>query len=193
MMALLTACTLQPISNDIQTINNTVQVEVTTEQFVDLPLPKQLQQDVNVSQLITAQWGEESKQKLLVQLQVDQQRVVLAGFSAWGVKLLSLTYLSDETGNKIETNVMTGLSETLPKPEQVLFNVMLAIWPENAWQVPLANIGWKLKENELQRLLIDENGNVVVTIDYQKKPYLDGKITFKHHRLNYTVVIETKK
>lgn len=192
-MTLLTACSLQPITNDIQPINNAMQVEVTTAKFVDLPLPKQLQQDVNVSQLITVQWGEESKQKLLVQLQVDEHRVVLAGFSAWGVKLLSLSYLSDETGSKIETNVMAGLNETLPKPEQVLFNVMLAVWPEKAWQLPLAKIGWKLKETELQRLLIDENGEVVVVINYQTKPYLDGRITFKHHRLNYTVAIETKK
>ena len=192
-LLMLTACSLQPASNEVQPSSEALKVELTTGQFVDLPLPKQLQQNVNVSQLITAQWGEEKKQQLLVQLQVDEQRVVLAGFSAWGAKLLTLSYLNDETSNKIESSVMTGLSETLPKPEQVLFNVMLAIWPQAAWQPSLAKIGWELKEQGLQRLLVDEDGDVVISIDYQKKPYLDGKITFQHHRLNYRVIIETNK
>ena len=189
---LLTACTLQPTSPAIDPVKGLLQTEITTDQFVDLPLPSQLQQVINVSQLITAQWGEDNKQQLLMQLQVDEQQIVLAGFSAWGAPLLSLTYLSDEEGNKIETHVMNGLSDSLPKPEQVLFNLMLAIWPESAWRIPLDKIGWKLQEIGLQRLLVDESGNVVITIDYQNKPYLDGKITFKHQLLNYTIMIETK-
>ncbi|MDA7746678.1 DUF3261 domain-containing protein [Psychromonas sp.] len=170
----------------------TIQVEISPGEFVDLPQPSALQQDINVSQLISAQWGEENKQKLLVQLQVDQEKVVLAGFSAWGVKLLSITYFGKQSGNKIETHVMTGLGQTLPSPEQVLSNVMLSIWPLDSWKNPLASIGWTLQEANLQRLLIDENGHVVITIDYQKMPYLDGKITFKNQRLNYVVEIETK-
>ena len=47
---------------------DSVQVEITPEQAVTLPQPKDLQQNINVSQLITAQWGEGNKQKLLVQL-----------------------------------------------------------------------------------------------------------------------------
>jgi len=187
---LLSACSINP---KMQLAIHSVQVELAPQQFVDLPQPKDLQQSVNVSQLITAQWGDSNKQKLLVQLQVDRQQVVLAGFSAWGVKLLSLSYFGSEVGNKIETDVMAGLANTLPKPEQVLFYVMLSIWPESSWQAPLSSIGWKLQERDLQRLLIDENGEEVVIIDYQKKPYLDGKITFKHQRLNYTVIIKTKQ
>ncbi|TEW54090.1 DUF3261 domain-containing protein [Psychromonas sp. RZ22] len=186
---LLSACSMQP---KMQQATHPVQVEITPGQFVNLPQPKELQQNVNVSQLITAQWGEANQQQMLTQLQVDQEKVVLAGFSAWGVKLLSLTYLGEDGGNKIETNVIAGFADKLPQPEQVLFNVMLSIWPKSSWDKPLAAIGWKLKETALQRLLIDQNGKVVVTIDYQKKTHLDGKITFKHQGLNYTVIIETK-
>lgn len=187
---LLSGCSLQPA---MQSNTDSVQVEITPEQVVTLPQPKDLQQNINVSQLITAQWGEGNKQKLLVQLQVDEQQVVLAGFSAWGVKLLSLTYYGEQANNKIETNVMTSLAGTLPDPQQVLFNVMLSIWPESSWEKPLTAIGWKLQESDLQRLLIDQNGKVVVVIDYERKPLLTGKITFKHQLLNYTVVIETKQ
>lgn len=172
---------------------HSVQVEVGPGLLVDLPQPDQLQQNINVSQLITAQWGDKNKQQLLVQLQVDDQQVALAGFSAWGAKLLSLNYFGEQAGNKVETNVMTGLAGSLPEPEQVLFNVMLSIWPTQAWQKSLAAIGWTLQEKGLQRQLIDQNGHIVVIIDYEKKPYLDGKITFKHNDLNYKVIIETKQ
>lgn len=184
---LLSACSLQP------SIQAGAEVEITSGQVVTLPQPKDLQQNINVSQLITAQWGKGNKQKLLVQLQVDDQKVVLAGFSAWGVKLLSLTYYGKQANNKIETNIMSGLDGTLPKPQQVLFNVMLSIWPKNAWETPLKIIGWELQESESQRLLINEKGDVVIVINYDKRPSLTGKITFKHQLLNYTVVIETKQ
>lgn len=187
-LLLLSACSMQPTVHSIQVpIQDAIQVEVSEKHFITLPLPAQLQQNVSVNQLISAQWGEEKQQKLLVQLQVDKHQVVFAGFSAWGMKLLSLHY----SGEEIKTDLLAGLSESLPKPEQVLFNIMIAIWPVEAWQPSLDAIGWQLQEQGLQRLLLDENEKVIVRIDYQKTPYLDGKITLHHQVLDYTVVIET--
>ena len=120
---LLSACTLQPR-------NQLVQVAIDKNVYISLPQPKQLGRNINVSQLISAQWDGQKTRDLLVQLEVDEQHVVLAGFSAWGVKLLSLTY----SGDKIDSYVLTGLASTLPAPENILFNVMLSIWPVQAWQ-----------------------------------------------------------
>jgi hypothetical protein len=187
-LMLLSACSLQP---KFEQGVHPVEVEVTNGVFVVLPKPGQLKQELNVSQLITAYWGEEGKaqqQKLFVQLQVDQQQVVLAGFSSWGARILSLNY----SGVQIDTYVMADLADTLPKPEQVLFNVMLSIWPVESWITPLQKIGWQLKETNLQRLLIDQKGRVVVEINYQNKPYLTGLISFKHLALNYQIDIETE-
>lgn len=185
---ILSACSLQPA---LEQVKQPVAVEISSGVFVSLPKPAQLKQVLNVSQLITAHWNNEGKeqrqQKLLVQLQVDQEQVVLAGFSSWGARILSLNYSAEQ----INTYVMTGLADTLPKPEQVLFNVMLSIWPVEAWIIPLQQIGWQLKEAALQRLLIDDQGQVIVEINYQKKPYLTGLISFKHLILNYQVDIET--
>lgn len=173
----------------MQPAKHSVAVEVDKDKFVVLPSPADFAETINVSQLISAQWGKQAQQKLLVQLQVDPQRVVLAGFSAWGAKLLSLDY----SGNEINTYVLSGFSDVLPKPEQILFNVMLSIWPIQAWQKPLTKIGWKLQQQGLQRLLLDDQGKVIVHINYQQQPYLDGTITFKHLGLNYTIIIETNK
>ena len=177
---MLSACSMLPATQSVQ-------VELDKNKFVQLPKASEFGENVNVSQLISAKWGNASEQQLLVQLEIDSEKVVLAGFSAWGAKLLSLNYANDE----IKTYVLSGFSETLPKPEQILFNVMLSIWPLETWQQPLDQIGWKLQEKGLQRQLLDPQGEVVVVIDYQTKPYLNGKITFKHLRLNYTVMIET--
>lgn len=183
-LLLLSACTLQP---DPVQKNSNIQVEISDDIWVSLPKPAELQQTLHVSQLISAQWGQQQQQKLPVQLQVDDHKVVLAGFSSWGARILSLTYTDDQ----IETYVMIGLGASLPKPEQILFNVMLSIWPVKVWQAPFHKIGWKLVENDLQRLLINERGEVVIKINYQTKPYLSGKITFKHLKLDYQIIIET--
>jgi len=164
-----------------------VKVEVAKDVFLTLPKPNQLEKNIDASQLISATWGEQKEQSLLVQLQADQQKVVLAGFSAWGAKLLSLDY----SGDKIETYVLSGFSDTLPKPQQILFNVMLSLWPTTAWQPELDKIGWQLTEQPLQRTLIDEKGNVIITINYENEAPLAGLITLKHHTLNYIITIKT--
>ncbi|WP_354622780.1 DUF3261 domain-containing protein [Psychromonas sp. MME2] len=181
-MFILSACSMQPLQNRADPL----QVEVAKNTFVTLPTPAQLQRTLDISQLISAQWGEQ-QQQLMVQLQVDSQQLVLAAFSAWGAPLLSVKY----TEQKIETSTIPGLAANLPKPEQVLFNVMLSIWPAQAWQTPFANIGWSLMATEKQRLLMDGNGDLIMQIDYQTTPHLQGLITIKHLQLNYIINIET--
>lgn len=173
----------------MQPVPNLVQVEVDKGVFVRLPQPIELGQELNVSQLLTAQWGENKEQKLLMQLQVDQKSVVLAGFSAFGARILSISY----SGKEIKSSVLTGLGDKLPKPEQVLFNVMLSIWPVNAWSKPLGKIGWELAEQGLKRELMDQNGQIIAEINYQRQPYINGIIVFKHNVLDYSITIETKK
>ena len=182
LVALLSGCSMQPKTYPVL-------VEIDDAIFVSLPKPAELKQSLNVSQLITAQWGQGKQQKLQVQLQVDKQQVVLAGFSAWGARLLSLNY----SGKEIQTSVLSGLTDTLPKPEQVLFNVMLSIWPIESWQAPLSKIGWQLIESPLGRKLLDNNGQVIIDVTYQRLPYIDGVIVFKHYKLDYTITIETNK
>lgn len=181
----LSGCAVNP---PLKQQTHLVQVEVSQGVFISLPTPAQLQHSLTVSQLISAQWGEQQQQQLLVQLQVDSEQVVLAGFSSWGARILSLNY----TAGKIDTYIMPGLGESLPKPEQVLFNVMLAIWPAESWYTSLNSIGWRLQEQPLKRLLINSDNQVVVEISYTTTPHLAGLITFKHIPLNYTIKIETK-
>jgi hypothetical protein len=162
------------------------QVSIAPDTLVTLPTAAQLGYSLTASQLITAQWAEKTHQ-LPVQLQVDSQKLALAGFSSWGSRILSLTY----ENQTIEASVLPGLGDTLPKPEQVLFNLMLTLWPLDAWHKPLEDVGWQLIETAQHRQLIDDEGMVVADINYQSPQHLDGDITFINHHLGYTITIKT--
>jgi hypothetical protein len=149
-------------------------------------LPGALGYCLTASQLVTVEYEDENHQ-LPVQLQVDPERLALAGFSSWGSRIMSLTYEKQE----ITTSVVPGLGQTLPDPEQILFNVMITLWPLEAWTEPLDSIGWQLKESPKQRQLIDDQQQVVATIRYETEPYFDGQVVFLNHSLNLKVTIKT--
>ncbi|MDB1123257.1 DUF3261 domain-containing protein [Vibrio algarum] len=161
-------------------------VEIAPKTTVQLPLPKDLQQIITVNQLITATWNEKNHQ-LPVVLEVNEHAVKLAGFSSWGTRILSLEYTEDN----IETEVLSGLGASLPDPKQVLFYLMITLWPEEVWQVKLADIGWQLTETPSQRTLFDNEGKKVVIIQYTNKDKLSGDIHMQNTISNYQITIQT--
>ncbi|WP_299019756.1 DUF3261 domain-containing protein [uncultured Photobacterium sp.] len=182
LLAVLTGCANQSSTSPV--MQN--QVEIRPGMQVTLPEPEQLGNTLIASQLITAQWQDQTNQ-LPVQLEVSRDKIVLAGFSSWGARILSLTYQE----KVIETQVLPGLGETLPKPEQVLFNLMLTLWPAESWQQSLQAVGWRLKDSPELRQLIDDKGDVVIEIHYNSVPHLDGDILFKDKKLGYLISIRT--
>ena len=46
---------------------------------------------------------------------------------------------------------MAGLGNTLPKPEQVLFNLMITLYPLDVWQPRLQQTGWTLTEQQTEK------------------------------------------
>ena len=97
----LSACSLVPHQS-------TPQVDIAENTQVNLPTPASLGYQLAASQLITASWvidGKPTSEQLPVQLQVTSNEVVLAGFSSWGTRVLSLSY----DGEQIQTEVLNGL------------------------------------------------------------------------------------
>lgn len=165
-------------------------VEIAKDRSVQLPQPSQLGYQVTASQLISAQWTTpkgKQVQQLPVQLEVSNSKIVLAGFSSWGTRLLSLSYQD----NHIETKVMSGLDGVLPDPEQILFNLMITLWPKETWHAPLDNLGWQIVESDNQRVIVDETGQKVIEIEYQHQQPLKGTIRFTHKSLDYLIEIQT--
>ncbi|MEZ8513402.1 DUF3261 domain-containing protein [Vibrio splendidus] len=183
MGVMLTACSMvsqQPTGASVS-INNDTELA--------LPLPAELGYSLTASQLISATW-ETDTQQLPVQVEVTPDKVVLAGFSSWGTRILSLQYQNQA----IETQVLSGLGATLPQPEQVLFNLMLTLWSTEAWTQPLQTIGWHLVDTDNTRTVFDDDQQAIIRIEYQAKanePKLSGDIVFKHLIQGYTITIQT--
>ncbi|WP_390905118.1 DUF3261 domain-containing protein [Vibrio fortis] len=183
LVATLSACSLGP--------QNTRQAMVTIDETtqVALPSPETLGYSLTASQLITASWSD-TQQQLPVQLQVNENKVVLAGFSSWGTRILSLQYQDDT----IETQVLTGLDNALPAPEQVLFNLMLTLWPIEAWQRSMSDIDWYIVETDNQRVVYDESNTPIIEIHYSSadnQQKVEGDIVFEHLTQDYRINIQT--
>lgn len=164
-------------------------VSINNDTELALPLPAELGYSLTASQLISATW-ETDTQQLPVQVEVTADKVVLAGFSSWGTRILSLQYQNQV----IDTQVLSGLGATLPQPEQVLFNLMLTLWPTEAWTQPLQTIGWHLVDTDNTRTVFDNDQQAIIRIEYQAKanePKLSGDIVFKHLIQGYTITIQT--
>ncbi|MEZ8281821.1 DUF3261 domain-containing protein [Vibrio splendidus] len=164
-------------------------VSINKDTELALPLPAELGYSLTASQLISATW-ETDTQQLPVQVEVTTDKVVLAGFSSWGTRILSLQYQNQV----IDTQVLSGLGATLPQPEQVLFNLMLTLWPAEAWTQPLQNISWHLVDTDNTRTVFDDDQQAIIRIEYQAKanePKLSGDIVFKHLIQGYTITIQT--
>lgn len=177
---ILMGCASKPIKQPNQ-------VEVAQETFVTLPQPAEYGSDLSLSQLISVEF-QGTKQQLPVQLELTGNDLVLAGFASWGSRLLSLDY----DGMTLDTYVMAGLADTLPPPEQVLFNVMITLWPLDAWQSSLESINWQLNEDGNHRILRDESGNIILDVGYDSiTDKLSGDITLSSPHLGYIITIKT--
>ncbi len=179
----VSACSLTPRSA-------TPVVQITEQEQVNLPTPSDLGYSLTASQLIEATWNSDEQKRteqLPVQLQVNSDKLVLAGFSSWGTRILSLNYQDDE----ITTEVLSGLGGVLPPPDQVLFNLMITLWPVSAWEAPLNKVRWQIIDNYNTRAIFDNSGKKVIDIQYSNKDRLSGDIIFHHLIDNYTIKIKT--
>jgi len=179
----VSACSLTPQSA-------TPVVQITQQEQVSLPTPGDLGYSLTASQLIEATWNSNKQKRteqLPVQLQVSGDKLVLAGFSSWGTRILSLNYQDDE----ITTEVLSGLGGVLPPPEQVLFNLMITLWPVSACEAPLNKERWQIIDNYNTRAIFDNSGKKIIEIQYSNKYRLSGDIVFHHLIDNYTIKIKT--
>ena len=191
----LTACLTHSNTSSSNSSEENNRIQIADDTWVALPQPSDLGYTLTASQLLSVRYIDQTKKnqsnQLPIQLQITQDKLVLAGFSSWGTRLLSLTYQD----NQLDTYVMAGLGNTLPKPEQVLFNLMITLYPLDVWQPRLQQTGWTLTEQQTektkQRTLFDNHGKLIAEINYASFDPLKGDITFINHALDFTIVIKT--
>lgn len=150
--------------------------------LVTLPAPG-IEPAISQQQLLTAQVKGKT-QSLMVLLNADGQKVMLAGLSPLGVRLFRLSY--DSAGVKTEQSIALP---DLPPASQVLADIMLSYWPVTAWE-PQLPTGWTLKDIGSRRELRDESHSPVETIQYLEREGLRQPVSIQHHRFGYSIMIQ---
>ena len=133
-------------------------------------------------QLLTANVNGKSY-SLIALLDVNGERLSLAGLSSLGVRLFLLNY--DKQGIHTEQSMM--LPE-LPPAEQVLSDIMLSYWPVESW-VPNLPKGWTLIDDELARELRDEQKQLVSVVTYQLAEDKRIPVTIDNNVFGYQIMI----
>lgn len=149
---------------------------------VTLPAPG-ITPAISQQQLLTAQ-VKGKKQSLMVLLNADSQKIMLAGLSPLGIRLFRLTY--DSTGVKTEQSIT--LPE-LPPASQVLADIMLSYWSIASWEPQLPK-GWTLKDIDSRRELRDENNELIETIHYLSRDDSRQPVSIQHYRFGYVIAIQ---
>ncbi|WP_277622327.1 DUF3261 domain-containing protein [Chimaeribacter californicus] len=149
---------------------------------VTLPAPG-ISPAIHGQQLLTGTFKGQ-QQSLVVLLNADAQRLSLAGLSSLGIRLFQLTY--DAQG--IHTRQALVLPD-LPPAAQVLADVMLGLWPVEAWQGRLPP-GWTLNDEGDTRRLCDEHGKRVTEIRYQRRHGQRKPVSLEQYVFGYHITIQ---
>jgi uncharacterized protein YcfL len=150
--------------------------------LVTLPAPG-ISPSITQQQLLSAHVKGKT-QSLMVLLNADQQKIMLAGLSPLGIRLFRLTY--DKQGVTTEQSIT--LPE-MPPASQVLADIMLSYWPISAWQ-PQLPTGWTLKDIDSRRELRDDQGELIETIHYLTRNGSRQPVSIQHYRFGYVISIQ---
>lgn len=124
------------------------------------------------------------RHELLCVLELHRNRVSLVGLSPQGLKLFTLQY----DGNTL----VIDKSPLVPKqlqPQQVLADIQLALWPEQAIKNHLDR-PWRVQQDSRVRELFYEN-NLAAAVRYEMDDPMQGAFTLTNHNYGYSLRVET--
>jgi hypothetical protein len=116
-------------------------------------------------------------------LEVDAAQLQLVGL-AFGQRVLSLRY--DGKGLTSWRHVMLP---SQVRPEDVLEDIQLALWPAAAIAQALPP-GWRIEDTGLHRSLYLGDA-VIATIDYSGQPRWSGTVVLQNLRYKYRLTIQS--
>jgi hypothetical protein len=116
-------------------------------------------------------------------LEVDPFHVELVGL-AFGQRVLSLGY----DGKELKSWRHPMLPAQV-RPEDVLEDVQLTLWPADAIARALP-AGWRVEDNGLRRTLYLD-GDVVTTMTYSAMPRWTGTVVLENLRYKYRLTIQS--
>lgn len=150
--------------------------------------PASLGRSLVATQKVSGGYGD-SHHAMLVQLEVDPERLAMAGSTPTGQVLFSL----ELQGRELHSEVAPFLPASL-HPAWVLADFQLTFWPVAVVQQALeaGGAGYRLQESPdgLERQLL-QGHEVVADIHYGSPDHWSQAVEFTHRRWHYHYTIET--
>jgi len=159
--------------------------DVIKQQPVLMPMAPPTGPARRVVQQITALWPGR-KETLLCVLELDKQRIAMAGLTNDGVGLFNLTY----DGKTIVLDKSPLLPDSVD-PEFIITDLQLVYWPVIALQKSLHDSPWRLEVDTTHRRLYYQ-GNKTVEVNYLLPDAIWAKsVELINYRSNYRLHIKT--
>jgi hypothetical protein len=155
------------------------------KQAVLMPMSPPVGPSRRVVQQITALWPDR-KEILLCVLELDKQRIAVAGLTSDGVSLFNLTY----DGKTIALDKSPLLPDSV-SPEFIITDLQLIYWPFTVLQKNLLASSWRLEIDKNHRRLYYQ-GNKTVEVIYLLPDAIWAKsVELINYRYNYRLQIKT--
>ncbi len=155
------------------------------KQPVLMPMAPPVGPSRRVVQQITAQWPDRTETVLCV-LELDKQRIAMAGLTNDGLSLFNLTY----DGKKNLADKSPLLPDSVA-PEFIITDLQLVYWPVAVLQKSLHGSAWRLEVDSGHRRLYYQ-GNKTVEVNYLVPDAVWAKsVELSNYRYNYRLQIKT--
>ena len=138
-----------------------------------------------VIQQITALWPGR-KETMLCVLELDNQRIAMAGLTNDGVGLFNLTY----DGKTVVSDKSPLLADSVV-PEFIITDLQLAYWPVNVLQKSLQGSAWRLEADSNHRLLYYQGDKTIEVIYLLPDAVWVRSVELINYRKNYRLQINT--
>lgn len=148
---------------------------------VSLP-PAQVVPPVEFQEVLDVTYQNQSH-SLIVMFKSDGHSLTLTGLSHLGIKLFGATY----SNQGLQTEQFINIKE-LPKPEQVLLDVLLGHAPLEAWHNLLPQ-NYKFTQQDNRRILVNDQGRIIYEIDLTIKDNVSVPTKLKNHNFGYEISI----
>lgn len=138
-----------------------------------------------VVQQITANWSASRQETLLCVLELDKQRIAMAGLTNDGLDLFSLSY----DGKSLLLDKSPLLPDSVA-PELMLADMQLVYWPLDLLQKILP-APWRLEVGEHYRRLFYKNRQAVDVNYLAPDPVWAKSVELINYRYSYRLLIKT--
>ncbi|CAH0991511.1 hypothetical protein SIN8267_01617 [Sinobacterium norvegicum] len=150
-----------------------------------LPAPADANVTGSFQQLIQVQHNE-TQQLLIASIEVNADHLTVVVLHPSGIRLMSAEY--DGETIRQQQLMMPGVDI---RAEQVLKDIMLALWPMASWQPYLQQQGWVMADDGRQRLVSRADGEPVYRIKYhgEASQRWYSSLTLEQLQFNYHLAI----